>query len=146
MTSQGRILGIDFGYSRIGLSMSDPLRIIATPYSTLNNDENIWERLQEIVTREGIELFVVGMPTTLRGQKSRKAKEVESFIDGVRNKIGINVITWDERFTTSIAQQTLLDMNTKKKGRNAKSGKLDSMAAALILQGYLDSIKKSLVC
>jgi putative Holliday junction resolvase len=139
-------MGIDFGKTRIGLSMSDPLRIIATPYSTLNNDENIWVSLQEIILREGIELLVVGMPTTLRGEKSRKAKEVESFIDDVKTRIGINVITWDERFTTSIARQTLLDMNTKKKGRNAKSGRLDSMAAALILQGYLDSIKKSLVC
>ncbi len=144
--TMNRILGIDFGTKRIGLSMSDPLGIIATPYSTLKNDATVWSRLKEIVAKEDVEFIVIGMPVTLRGDKSQKAREVEAFTDRLKSETGLNVITSDERYSTLIAQQTLLEMNTKKKNRNAKNGTLDSMAAAIILQGYLDSKKKSLIC
>jgi putative holliday junction resolvase len=146
MTTEHRILGIDFGSKRIGLSISDPLGIIATPYTTLQNDVNIWIRLKEIVAGEAIAFVVIGMPITLRGEKRDKAKEVEAFAHTLHVETGVDVLSWDERFSTSIAQQTLLDMNTKKKLRNAKNGTLDSMAAAIILQSYLDSKKKSLSC
>ncbi len=146
MVSENRILGIDFGDKRIGLSISDPLGIIATPYGTLQNDATVWSRLKEIVTQEGIALVVIGMPVTLRGEKREKASQVDAFADTLKFHTGLDVLPWDERFTTSIAQQTLLDMNTKKKHRNAKNGTLDSMAAAIILQSYLDSKKKSLSC
>jgi putative Holliday junction resolvase len=143
---ENRILGIDFGSKRIGLSMSDPLGIIATPFATLQNDANIWNRLREIVKSEAIGLVVIGMPMTLRGEKREKAKEVEAFARTLVSETGLEVLSWDERYSTSIAQQTMLDMNTKKKNRNAKDGTLDSMAAAIILQSYLDSKKKSLSC
>jgi putative Holliday junction resolvase len=146
MVSENRILGIDFGEKRIGLSISDPLGIIATPYGTLQNDAIVWSRLKEIVTREGVALVVIGMPMTLRGEKSEKAGQVDAFADTLKLHTGLDVLPWDERYTTSIARQTLLDMNTKKKHRNAKNGTLDSMAAAIILQSYLDSRKKSLSC
>ena len=146
MVSENRILGIDFGDKRIGLSISDPLGIIATPYGTLQNDATVWSRLKEIVTREDIALVVIGMPVTLRGEKREKARQVDAFAGTLKFHTGLDVLPWDERFTTSIAEQTLLDMNTKKKHRNAKNGTLDSMAAAIILQSYLDSKKKSLSC
>jgi putative Holliday junction resolvase len=141
-----RILGIDFGSRRIGLSVSDPLGIIATPYETLKNDELVWDRLREIVARESITVCVIGMPVTLKGEKASKAREVESFVEKLKNETGLEVVLWDERFTTSIAQQTIRQMNVKKKGRDSKNGSLDSMAAAIILQGFLDSRKKSLIC
>lgn len=146
MNSQKRILGIDFGSRRIGISISDPLGIIATPYTTLKNDVDFWKNLKEIIDREAIALCVVGMPMTLRGEKAEKAREVGSFVEELKAESGLEVVVRDERFTTSIAQQTLLDMNTKKKNRNAKNGTLDAMAAAIILQSYLDSNKKSLSC
>jgi putative Holliday junction resolvase len=141
-----RIMGIDFGRQRIGIALSDPLGIIATPYQTLENDAALWERLKDIVAREGVTLCIVGMPLTLRGEKRQKANETDSFITRVKEETGLDALPWDERYTTTIAQKTLIDMNTKKKGRNAKNGTLDSMAAAIILQGYLDSKKNSLSC
>ena len=146
MAPENRILGIDFGSKRIGLSISDPLGIIATPYRTLENDPSIWSNLKDIVVKEAIALFVVGMPVTLRGEKREKAREVEAFIERLQSETGVHALQRDERYSTSIAQQTLIDMNTKKKNRNAKDGTLDAMAAAIILQGYLDSKKKSMTC
>jgi putative Holliday junction resolvase len=146
MTPENRILGIDFGSKRIGLSISDPLGIIATPYRTLRNDLTVWSCLKDIVVKEVITLFVVGMPVTLRGEKREKAREVEAFIERLELETSVAVLQRDERYSTSIAQQTLIDMNTKKKNRNAKDGTLDAMAAAIILQGYLDSKKNSLTC
>ncbi len=143
---QKRILGIDFGDRRIGLSVSDPLGIIARPYVTLKNDATLWSRLKDIIARESISMCVVGMPMTLKGERASKAKEVEYFVELLKEETGLDVAVWDERYTTSIAQQTLRDMNVKKKGRDSKNGTLDSMAAAIILQGFLDSTKKSLSC
>ncbi|HTP13434.1 MAG TPA: Holliday junction resolvase RuvX [Bacteroidota bacterium] len=142
----GRYLGIDFGSRRIGLSLSDPLGIIARPYETVGNDPSVWNRLREIIGREQVVLCVVGMPLNLKGEKASKAKEVDAFVDKLKRATGTTVILWDERFTTAIAQHTLREMNVRKKGRDAKSGTVDAMAAAVILQSYLDSRKNSLVC
>ncbi len=141
-----RFLGIDFGSRRIGLSLSDPLGIIARPYETVGNDGGLWNRLKEIIAREQVVTCVVGMPLNLKGQMASKAKEVEVFVDTLKRETGIEVIRWDERFTTTIAQKTLREMNVRRKGRDAKSGTLDAMAAAVILQSYLDSRKNSLIC
>jgi putative Holliday junction resolvase len=65
------------------------------------------------------------------------------FIERLKNELGIEILTWDERFTTAIANQTMLAMGTKKKERQKKDGRIDSMAAAVMLQGYLDSKKHS---
>jgi len=146
METPKRILGIDYGSRRIGFSLSDPLGIIATPYETLRNDETIWKYIRAIVERESVGAFVIGMPVTLRGDKGKKAQEVDAFAERLRSEIGLDVFPWDERYSTSIARQTLLDMNTRKKSRNAKNGTLDSMAAAITLQSYLDSRKNSLSC
>lgn len=140
-----RVLGIDYGSRRVGLSLSDPLGITAQPVDAVKNDDTIWPVLKEIIRRQQVDLIVVGMPLNLKGQKARKAEEVERFIDTLKAETGVNVLTWDERFTTSMAQQTLLEMGTKRKERRAK-GRVDSMAAAIILQSFLDSTKHSRSC
>ncbi len=146
MSSTQRILGIDYGSKRIGLSTSDPLGILATPYGMLKNDSGIWSQLRAIVKKEALGSIVVGMPLTLRGERGGKAKEVENFIERLKVETELDVFWRDERFTTSMAQHTLNQMNTKKKSRNAKDGTLDSMSAAILLQDYLDSRKNSLAC
>ena len=128
------------------MSISDPLGIIAKPFGTLNNDKKFWCRLKKIVEEEAVGSFVVGKPLTLRGEIGHKAMEVQVFMDRLRKETGLEVYSCDERFSTSIAEQTLTRMNTKKKNRNAKDGTLDSMAAAIILQDFLDRKKNSLVC
>lgn len=143
---QRRIMGIDFGTTRMGISLSDPLQIIAQPFTTLGNQPGIIARICDIVKNEDIGVIVVGMPLNLKGEKGKKAQEVEKFIDEIRKATDAEVVHWDERFTTSIAHQTLLTMGTKRDERRKKKGRVDSMAAAILLQGYLDSRKPSVIC
>ncbi|HOV99238.1 MAG TPA: Holliday junction resolvase RuvX [Bacteroidota bacterium] len=134
-----RILGLDYGSQRIGVAISDPLNITARPLTTFQCDDDVFRNLLMLAQEESVEVFVVGMPYNLKGEKGQKAKEVQDFIDKLKEQTGCQVIQWDERFTTVMAQQTLLTMGTKRKDRNQKSGKLDQMAAAILLQSYLDS-------
>jgi putative holliday junction resolvase len=141
--SYRRILGIDYGSVRIGLSVSDPLSLIAQPIEAYRNDSSLFMNLEQVSVRENVALIVVGMPLNLKGQKAQKAEEVQKFIEQLKEKLCIEILTWDERFTTMIANQTMLAMGTKKKERQKKDGRIDSMAAAVMLQGYLDSTKHS---
>ena len=127
LTHEKRILGIDYGTRRIGISLSDPLQIIAQPFDTLPNDKLSIRRICEIVEKEGVEVVVVGMPLNLKGEKAQKAQEVE-------------------RFTTTIAHRTMRDMGTRREERRSNRGRIDAMAAAILLQSYLDSRKRSLSC
>jgi len=146
MTEYHRILGIDYGSKRIGVSLSDPLGIIAQPRATLSNDDTFWKELSLIIRSENVRMVVVGMPMNLKGQEAQKAREVYTFIDRLKTETGLEVVAWDERFTTTIARQSLLAMGTKKKDRRTDKQKIDAMAASLILQSFLDSTKKSLSC
>jgi len=140
-----RMLGIDYGTRRIGLALSDPLGIIATPLETIANDNAAVERIAAIVDRERTTTVVVGMPFNLKGEKAKKAVEVETFVALLGKHVRAEIILWDERFTSTIAQQTLRTMGAKKKDRQKKST-IDSMAAAIILQSFLSSTKHSQVC
>lgn len=133
-----RLLGIDYGSKRIGIAVSDPLRIIAQGISVVINSSKAIEQIKKIVQEYDPEKIIIGMPLNLKGEKGIKAEEVEKFIAELETKLNIEVVRFDERFTSKIAEQTLRDMNVKKKTRQAK-GYIDSMAAALILQGYLDT-------
>jgi len=141
-----RIMGIDFGTTRIGISLSDPLQIIAQPFTTLGNEPGVIAQICTLAAEQEVGLIVVGMPLNLKGEKGKKAQEVEKFIDEVSKATTIEVVHWDERFTTSIAHQTLLTMGTKRGERRTKKGRVDSMAAAILLQGFLDSRKRSMIC
>lgn len=145
-TERRRVLGIDYGSRRIGTSLSDPLRIIAQGSETLENNSKLWLRLTEIVRQFDVELIVVGLPLNLKGEKAQKAKEVEAFVQKLKEKIKLPVITWDERFTSTIAHDTLLRMGTRKHERRSDKGRIDSMAAAIMLQSFLDRTKKSVRC
>ncbi|MBI3578804.1 MAG: Holliday junction resolvase RuvX [Ignavibacteriales bacterium] len=146
MNEQKRVLGIDYGSKRIGISVSDPLQIIAQALETIPNNPRTFETITEIVQREEVGSVVVGMPLNLKGEKAQKAQEVMEFIKQLQKTIDIEILTWDERFTSSLAHDTLLRMGTKKKERQTNKGRVDSMAAAIMLQSFLDSRKRSLVC
>jgi putative holliday junction resolvase len=141
-----RILGIDYGSKRIGLALSDPLGIIAHPIAALLNTPAFLTSLQKVVQQEKVQLLVVGMPYNLKGEQAQKAEEVKLFIDDLKKALNLEVLTWDERFTTTIAHQSMLAMGMKKKDRQKKDGTVDSMAAAIMLQGFLDSTKYSCSC
>jgi putative holliday junction resolvase len=91
-----------------------------------------------MISDNNVEAVVVGMPYNLKGEKSTKALEVELFINQIKEHCGIEVIEWDERWTSATAHETQIIMGVKKKDRQNKS-KIDEMAAALILQSYIDS-------
>jgi putative holliday junction resolvase len=145
-TVHQRVLGIDYGSVRIGLSLSDPLAFIAQPIEAYKNDAMIYSHLKQVSVRENVTLIVVGMPYNLKGQKAQKADEVQKFILHLKEEVGIEIMTWDERFTTTIAHKTMLAMGMKKKERQKKDGRIDSMAAAVMLQGFLDNAKHSRSC
>jgi putative holliday junction resolvase len=146
LTKEKRIMGIDYGTRRIGISLSDPLQIIAQPFDTILNDKFCIKRICDILEKEAVDLVIVGMPLNLKGEKAQKAQEVEEFIELLKGQTSADIVSWDERFTTTMAHQTMREMGTKQQERRSNRGRIDSMAAAILLQSYLDSRKHSLSC
>jgi putative holliday junction resolvase len=135
-----RILGIDYGLKRSGLAVTDPLQIIASPLVTVPTNELV-QYLENYMKKEQVETMVVGEPKNLDGSPSQIAADVEEFILQLEKKFpSIPVRKIDERFTSKIAQQVILQSGKNKMARRDKS-LLDKVSAALILQSYLDSIK-----
>ncbi|GJQ20588.1 MAG: putative pre-16S rRNA nuclease [Bacteroidia bacterium] len=141
---QTRILGIDFGSKRIGLALSDPLRILASAYSVVNNDMKVWEVLADVIRKEHVDLAVVGMPLTLTGKQGEKAREVHRFVEEFKRRLNIEVVYWDERFTTAMAGRFRLASGIGRKAR--RTSRLDAASAAILLQGFLDRTKNSMSC
>lgn len=137
MTLKQRALGIDYGTTRIGVAVSDPLNIIARGLEVVQNTPKSIDRIRQLAEEYDVGVVVVGMPYNLKGEVGRKAQEVELFIAALRSAVGREVVSVDERFTSRMAQQTLIDMGVGKKARRVK-GVVDLTAAALILQHYLD--------
>lgn len=140
-----RVMGIDFGMKRVGVSVSDPLGIIAQGIDTLENNQSLVDRIMDIVKKMSIGKIVVGKPLQLSGKEGDSAIAAAKFAGRLRERLGresldVDVVDWDERFTTTIAQRTQLELGIKKKERQ-KKGNLDRMASQLILQSYLDSHK-----
>ena len=134
----GRIAGIDFGTVRIGVAISDPMQSIASP---LDNYDRRDERrdaayFRRLVEQESIARFVVGLPVHLDGRESEKSIQAREFGDWLRRTTGIPVDHFDERFTTSQAQQYLIGARLSKKKRKAR---LDKLAAQIMLAAYLES-------
>jgi putative pre-16S rRNA nuclease len=129
------ILGVDFGRARIGLAISDELRLLAHPLETLPASKNAIDRIAEIVRERKIDKVIVGVPRHMSGEIGQSAKEALEFANGLRAQIPCPVETWDERLTTVAAERALRGAGKKaRKTRNI----VDQVAAQMILQGYLD--------
>jgi putative holliday junction resolvase len=133
----GRALGIDYGSKRVGVSISDPTRLIAQGGETLRNDGSLIKRLCTIVAERGVSLVVVGMPYSPDGGKGAKAREVEEFIGRLMQASSVRIETWDESFSSVRAHEVFLEAGMKRKRRREK-GRVDQMAARILLQEYLD--------
>ena len=134
---KGRKLGLDFGSTRIGVAICDPDGILATPYSTIPSGLDLISEITAICESEEIVAIVVGLPRSLNGEISHAANLVNDFIVELTSQLpDIPVLTFDERFTTTLASQAL-----RASGRNAKEGRavIDQIAAVNILQSYLDA-------
>ena len=132
-----KYLGIDYGEKRIGLAVSDLTNTIATSYKYIINNKNKLANLNNIVKELSISHIVIGLPLLLNGQKGEKAVIVEEFAKNLANELGANIeiIFEDERLTTVSAERILLEGDVSRKKRK---GKIDALAATLILQKHLD--------
>lgn len=138
----GRILGIDFGLKRIGLSISDPTKTLASPLPTIQNDKNSIKKISEIINQYEVEKLVIGYPVNMNGTKSEICVLVDDFISKILENINIEIIKRDERLTSYIAQQQILESVKSKKKRQDKS-LVDQFSARIILQEYLDELKSN---
>lgn len=135
----GRILAIDYGTKRVGLAVSDPLKIIATALTTVPTQE-LLPYLQGYMAREEVEVLVVGLPKNLNAEDTNNTAPVKAFVkqlEKVFPHIPIRLV--DERFTSKIALDTMIAGGSKKKDRRDK-GRLDKISATIILQSYMESI------
>lgn len=138
--TEGRIMAIDYGKKRVGLAVTDPLRLIATRLATVNSGE-IWKYLDQYFSNEEVPVVVIGYPVTLNNQPSEAVKYIDPFVKAFRRKYpGKMVELADERFTSRLAFQALIDGGVKKSGRKDKS-LVDGVSATILLQSYLEQIK-----
>lgn len=133
-----RILALDHGTRRIGVAVSDELQMIATPleYIPAEPFDKVVTRLQEIIREKEVELILIGMPRNMDGTFGPAAQKVKEFITAVQAHITTPIKTWDERLTSVMANRALLQGNVR---RDQRKEKVDKMAAAILLQSYLDS-------
>tara|TARA_B100001142_G_scaffold10674_1_gene10239 strand:- start:19992 stop:20411 length:420 start_codon:yes stop_codon:yes gene_type:complete len=136
-----RILAIDYGDKKVGLALSDPMKIIAKPYKTIinNSKENLLSDIIQIIQLKDVNEIVVGLPKTLKNTYSKQTYKVKDFIDYITSSLDINVVIVDERLSSIEAKRSLINQGIKT-GHNKKD--VDMTAAALFLQNYLDKIEK----
>ena len=135
-----RILGLDVGDSRIGVAISDPVEIIATPLTVITRDDDntTIDAIGHLVGQYDVKQIVVGLPYSLDGSIGRQANKVKDFVDKLSQSTSVRIELGDERLSTVAAQRLLRGAGSKKA---RKRSHLDAAAAAFILQGYLDSLK-----
>ena len=135
-----RIVGIDYGRKRVGVAVSDPLGIFASALETVHSAKII-EYLKKYAENENVVLFVVGYPINMNGAPSEAAKDIDIFLKHLAKAFpNIPVHLEDERFTSVLAHQAMLNVGLKKKARQDKA-LVDEISATIILQSYLESKK-----
>ena len=136
----GRILAIDYGRKRSGLAVTDTLQLIATGLTTVPSGELV-KYLSDYVSKETVDLFVVGLPKQMNNELSENMIYIEAFVKHLKRIIPtIPVVFSDERFTSVLAHRAMLEGGLKKKKRQDK-GLADEISAVIILQDYLESNK-----
>lgn len=137
-----RIMGIDYGDTRVGIALSDPLEITAQGHTTLLNKvyPKMLDALIKIVAEYDVKKIVLGMPKNLDGSLGDRVEVTENFYRDLQEKLpGMEIVLWDERLTTVQATGILNVTNTRGKDRK---NVIDTVAASIILQSYLDYSKK----
>ncbi len=134
----GRILAIDYGQKRVGIAVSDNLQLIATGLTTVASHD-FFSFLEKYISDEQVDEIVVGLPKQMNNEPSESMKYLTPFVKGLKNNFPtIPVIMVDERFTSKIAQQTILESGINKKNRQNKA-LVDQISATIILQTYMES-------
>jgi len=137
-----RILGLDYGSKTVGVAVSDPLKIIASTVETINRKEEnklrrTCARIEELVVEYQVEKIVLGFPKHMNNDIGERGEKTLAFKEMLERRTNLEVIMWDERLSTSAAEKTLMELNVRRENRKQH---VDQVAAAFILQGYLDSL------
>lgn len=136
-----RIMGIDYGDSRIGVAVSDPMGWTAQGLETIERKgtvEQAAEKIKQLVEQYGVERIVIGLPRNMNGTIGPSGEKAIEFGDVLARITGIEVVRWDERLTTVAANRLMHEVGMK---TSKKKKSVDRIAAVFILQGYLDSMK-----
>ena len=137
----GRILAIDYGRKRTGLAVTDMLRITANPLLTIETSE-LMNWLADYLRKEQVDEVVIGHPTQMNGEESESMNYIRPFIGNFKKQFpNIPITMYDERFTSVLAHQAMIAGGMKKKDRQNKAV-VDKIAACIILEGYLESLRK----
>ncbi len=134
-----RILGIDYGHKRLGLALSDEGGILASPlpvYQRRSTDQDL-TFLARLAVEKEVSRIIIGLPRNMDGSLGEMAKEVLAFVDALKEKINLPVATFDERLSSTEAERVLIQADLSRKRRKTLK---DSLAAVLILQGYIESL------
>jgi putative holliday junction resolvase len=142
LKSEGRLLALDYGSVRVGLALSDPLRILARPAGVLPRSPALISTIQGLIEQESVCLVVVGVPYAPDGGLGAKGTEVMHFVEDLRKAVTVPVDTWDESGTSVDARALMIRSGKKKKQREHK-GSVDERAAALLLQQYIEAHGKN---
>jgi putative holliday junction resolvase len=158
-----RLMALDVGEARIGVAVSDATGFLASPYTTLHvsrNEAETWKAIQQLIAETDAEGLIVGLPVSLDGQLHGQAKRVQAFVERLKPHISIPLTFWDERLSTVEAERLLAERGEEGYGRSSggtrrrKQGQggrrrrkrgqqeIDALAAAVILQEYLDQQSK----
>jgi putative Holliday junction resolvase len=133
----GRILAIDYGRKRVGLAVTDPLQMIANALKTVHS-KDIWDFLSDYLSKEDVDCIVVGYPKQMNNQASEAVRFINPFLKRLTKLYPeMDVKLVDERFTSKMAHQTMIDAGLKKKARQNKE-LVDTISATIILQSYLE--------
>ena len=138
MQEYKRLIGIDVGKKRVGIAQTDLLKTIASPVGTFSPQNALME-IEKITENEPIEKFVIGWPLSLQGEEGSATQMVDEFIKKLHHSFpNIEITKIDERYTSNRAVDLMIEAGVPKKKRREK-GRVDRIAAAIILQNYLDS-------
>src|SRR5258706_6568450 len=134
-----RILALDHGTVRIGVAVSDEMKMIATPLEFIPAEPlaKFLERLKEIIRDKEVELILVGMPRNMDGSYGPAALKVREFVEALKQGVAVPIKTWDERLTSAQANRFLIQAGVR---RDKRKEKVDKTAAAILLQSFLDSL------
>ena len=137
-----RTLGLDVGERRIGMAIADELGLITSPIGVVHRGAGDLERILETARTHAATRIVIGLPTGLSGREGPQAATVRAFAESLSraSNESLDIVFWDERLTSTMAERAMEAQGRKK---NRRSGEIDAMAAAFILQGYLDSERNS---
>jgi putative Holliday junction resolvase len=132
-----RLLGLDIGSVRIGVALSDPLRITAQPLEVIDRRrQEPLQRIADLVQTHEVERIVVGKPLTLSGESGLAVQAVDAFVSELAPRVEVPIESWDERLSTAQAERAMIEGGARRARRKEA---IDKVAAALILQSYLDA-------